>query len=95
MEISNIQSGTSLFSLAASEWNRTPERQQEHREIVKAVKKLNQAEFYGNRSELQLAVDRGTKRTVVRIIDKETKEVLNQIPPEYVLRMAEDLKTQG
>jgi uncharacterized FlaG/YvyC family protein len=31
---------------------------------------------------------------VVRIVNRNTKEVVSQIPPEYVLRLAEDLKTQ-
>jgi uncharacterized FlaG/YvyC family protein len=30
---------------------------------------------------------------VVRIVDRQTNEVIQQIPPEYVLRMAQELKT--
>jgi uncharacterized FlaG/YvyC family protein len=29
---------------------------------------------------------------VVRVLDRKTKEVISQIPPEYVLRLAEDMK---
>jgi uncharacterized FlaG/YvyC family protein len=29
---------------------------------------------------------------VVRIVDRITNEVIRQIPPEYILRMAQDLK---
>ncbi len=95
MEISNVQSNGLLNWAAASTPVQSPEAQQERREIVRAVRKLNAAEFYGNRNELQLGVDQATRRNVVRIIDKETREVIQQIPPEYVLRMAEELKTNG
>ena len=28
----------------------------------------------------------------MRIVDRETREVIRQIPPEYALRLADDLK---
>jgi uncharacterized FlaG/YvyC family protein len=31
----------------------------------------------------------------VRIVDRTTNEVIRQIPPEYVLRLAEDFKRDG
>jgi uncharacterized FlaG/YvyC family protein len=36
-------------------------------------------------------VDRASRRAIVRIVDKQTHEVINQIPAEYVLRLAEEL----
>jgi len=29
---------------------------------------------------------------VIRLVNRKTKEVVSQIPPEYVLRLASDLK---
>jgi flagellar protein FlaG len=67
-------------------------RPAETRELIRAVKALNAAELFGQNHELTFVLDRQTRRPLVRIIDKETKEVIRQIPPEYALRLAEDLK---
>jgi uncharacterized FlaG/YvyC family protein len=29
------------------------------------------------------------------VVNRKTKEVLSQVPPEYVLRLAADMKKQG
>lgn len=63
----------------------------EKREVVQAVKALNSTEMFGD-NELQFQQDPQTKRLVVRVVDRKTKEVLSQVPPEYVLRLAQTLK---
>jgi flagellar protein FlaG len=45
-----------------------------------------------SKSSLQFEVDGKSKQVVVRIVDSETKEVIRQMPPEYVLRLAEDAR---
>jgi flagellar protein FlaG len=70
-----------------------PQQVAERRELVKAIQALNATEMFGENHELTFAYDRETKRPVVRIIDRQTKEVLRQIPPEYALRMAEELRS--
>lgn len=60
--------------------------------LIKAVRAVNSAELFGNHNELSFAFDRETQRPVVRIVDRKTREVVQQIPAEYVLRMAEKLK---
>jgi flagellar protein FlaG len=67
------------------------ERAAEHRALIQAVKAVNGAELFGSRSELRFVVDRETQRPVIRLVDRETRDVIRQIPPEYVLRLAEDL----
>jgi len=37
-------------------------------------------------------VDSQTHKTIIRIEDSETHEVVMQIPPEYVLRLAQELR---
>jgi uncharacterized FlaG/YvyC family protein len=32
---------------------------------------------------------------VVKVVNRTTKDVISQIPPEYVLRLAEDLKQKS
>jgi flagellar protein FlaG len=63
----------------------------ERRELIKAVKALNQTELFGENNELTFIVDRNTHRPLVRIVDRKTREVIRQIPSESALRMAEDL----
>jgi flagellar protein FlaG len=60
--------------------------------LIQAVRAVNETSFYGQRSELTFSVDRDTRRSVVRIVDKKTREVIEQIPTEQVLRLAEELK---
>ena len=33
----------------------------------------------------------GSHQAIVRLVDRQTGEVLLQLPPEYVVRLAEDL----
>ena len=62
------------------------------RDIVQAVRALNQSEMFGQDNELEFQRDRASRRMVIRIVNRTTKEVVSQVPPEYVLRLSEDLK---
>ncbi|RUM91140.1 MAG: flagellar biosynthesis protein FlaG [Thermovibrio sp.] len=42
-------------------------------------------------TQLQIKIDKDTDMLVVKVIDKETKKVIRQIPPEYVLKIAKYL----
>jgi flagellar protein FlaG len=42
-------------------------------------------------TQLQIQIDKDTDIVVVKVIDKKTKEVIRQIPPEYVLKIAKYL----
>lgn len=64
----------------------------QQRELIQAVKAVNVAELFGQNSELTFVLDRETNRPLVRLIDRTTNEVIRQIPPEYVLRMAAELR---
>ena len=72
----------------------SPEAQAESRELIKAVKALNTTEFFGQNNELTIVLSRETHQPIVRIVDRDTKEVVRQIPPETALRMAEDLQLE-
>jgi flagellar protein FlaG len=62
------------------------------RDVVQAVKALNATEMFGEENELVFQMDHQAKRMVVQIVNRQTKEVVSQIPPEYVLRLSEDMK---
>jgi uncharacterized FlaG/YvyC family protein len=60
------------------------------RQVVQAAKSVNESGVLGQ-NQLVLMVDRQTHRPVFQVVDRNTHEVLSQIPPEYVLRLAQDL----
>lgn len=63
----------------------------QRRELIKAVKALNQTELFGENNELTFVLDRNTHRPLMRLVDRKTREVIRQIPAESVLRQAGDL----
>ena len=58
--------------------------------VVAAVQALNKSELLGGDRELQFARDSQTQKMVIQIVDSRSGDVLNQIPPEQVLRMMAD-----
>lgn len=64
----------------------------EHRQVVQAVKAVNGTEMFGPENELRFQKDPESKRMVVRVVNRKTSEVLSQVPAEYVLRLAEDIR---
>jgi uncharacterized FlaG/YvyC family protein len=67
----------------------------EHRQVVQAVKAVNGTEMFGPENELCFQKDPATKRMVVKVVNRKTREVLSQVPAEYVLRLAEGIHKQG
>lgn len=72
-----------------------PEKAAENRQVIHAVKAINATAMMGEDSELTFAMDAQTHRPVVRIVDKKTNQVIEQLPPEVVLAMAADLNKPG
>ncbi len=97
MEISAVGLNTGLAGHSRLEQQQatSPAARDETRSVIQATQKLNQTQMFGYHSELVFAMDRQTGRPLVRLIDKETREVLRQFPPEHVLRMAEDFKLRA
>jgi flagellar protein FlaG len=91
MEIGRINPMTELPALSVIQ-PLSPQQRVEQNQLVQAVKSVNEAELLGQGQELTFAMDRQSKKPVLKIIDKETKEVIRQIPPEYVLRLADELE---
>ena len=55
--------------------------------LEKAVKDLSQGVQIMQRS-LQFSIDETSGRTVIKVVDKNTQEVIRQIPEEQVLELA-------
>jgi len=61
-------------------------------EAVEAI----QRSITSNATNLRFSVDKGSGRTVVRIMDTETKQLIRQIPNEEVMQIARALdRMQG
>jgi uncharacterized FlaG/YvyC family protein len=48
--------------------------------------------MFGEDNGLVFQRDPQTQRMVIKIVNRKTQDVISQIPPEYVLRLAESLK---
>lgn len=55
---------------------------------------VDKAEFLGRHRELVFQMDGQTKRPVIRVVDRDSGEVLLQVPPEYVLDLARQLQSE-
>lgn len=64
----------------------------ETQEIVQAVQAINQAQMFGEHNELTFSFDRAARKPILKIINKQTGEVIRQIPAEYVLRLHEEIR---
>jgi len=91
MNIDAVQHLGSQTLTTASLLPHTQELPQQ-RELIQAVKAVNVAELFGQNNELTFVLDRETNRPLVRLIDRTTHEIIRQIPPEHVLRIAAELR---
>jgi flagellar protein FlaG len=64
----------------------------QNRQVVQAVKALNKSEMFGENNDLEFQKDPDSKRMVVKVVNRATGEVVSQIPPEYVLRLSQNVK---
>jgi flagellar protein FlaG len=62
--------------------------------IDDAVKALND-HVQQLRRELQFSVDEDSGRTIIKVLDMETKQIIRQIPPEDALNFARRLNEGG
>ena len=62
------------------------------RQIVTAVRGLNKSEMLGQERQLAFLRDPETQRPVIQILDRNTGDVIDQIPPETVLRLAQEMQ---
>lgn len=61
-----------------------PAAAQRSAQIKKAVEELNKK---ANNSEAIFGIHEGTNRVTIKLVDKDTKEVIKELPPEKTLDM--------
>lgn len=88
MNISSINSLSSYITTAAQP--APPKPTEDQKALIQAVKAVNASEMFGQENELTFRVDRAAGIAVVRIVNRKTGELVQEIPNEEVLRMAEE-----
>ena len=79
----------SQSTVSASEARSEPVSREQLNQAIKATK-----DFVGSiNSSLDFSVDEDTGSVVVKVIDKETKEVIRQFPSEEMLSIAKALES--
>ena len=69
--------------------------QSELKEVKQAVSDINKAMQFMSR-ELEFSVDTDSDRTIVKVIDQQTREVIRQMPTKEALEIGKALeKAQG
>ena len=68
----------------ADSGSQNKEQQPSHEQIRKAVEKLNRSM---QNSEAVFGIHEDTNRVMIKIVDKSTKEVIKELPPEKTLDM--------
>ncbi len=77
------RTGTENGTIAPQQADKEPSREQ----LTKAVSALNQSSQMKTQG-IEFSIDEDSQRTVVKVIDQETKEVLRQIPTREALELA-------
>jgi uncharacterized FlaG/YvyC family protein len=95
MSIAETQLARSAKLTSGPDESGSSEQAAKNREIARAVKTINDGEGVGVGSELHFAIDKQSGTPLIRIVDRVTHEVIQQIPAESVIRMAEVLKSLG
>ena len=65
------------------------EKQQQaaNEQLRKAVDDVNKKMITNQNSELQFGIHEGTHRVTIKVIDRQTKKVIKELPPEKTLDM--------
>ena len=93
MEIPSVGSVNSVGALApVSNASSASNNDVPVRQVVSAVHEVNKSELLGEGRQLTFARDPETRKRVIQIVDQKTGDVLDQLPPEAVLRLAQQLK---
>jgi len=67
-----------------SEFQNGQQKEPSNDQIRKAVEDINKKANY---SDVQFGIHEGTNRVTIKIVDRETKKVIKELPPEKTLDM--------
>ena len=81
----------SSFSPAERSADQTAQR----RQLVQAIQQINGTSAVPEGHEISIFLDPATKQPVTKLVDSQTREVISQIPAEYILRIAGFFEAQA
>jgi len=87
MDITSLQPAVAS-SVASSQVSMVEAAQR--RQLLQAAQSVNESGILGQ-NQLVFLLDRQTHQAVIRVVDRTTQQVVAQIPPEYVLQLAQNL----
>jgi uncharacterized FlaG/YvyC family protein len=88
--VNSIEAAAATAALAAND-----NRAQTTPELAEAVTAVNGAKLFGQDSELTFAMDRESRQMVVRLVDRKTRQLIRQIPQQYLLDLRKTLRTSS
>ena len=88
-----MQSRQDMTQAAGKDLPQAESSQISAEELQNVVKRLNENVQMVNR-DLQFSVDEQSGRSVIRVVNAETQELVRQIPSEEVLRISQYIKEQ-
>ena len=59
---------------------------EQEKQLIKLIEDSNKT-IRNNQNEFQFSVHEKTKQIVIKVVDKQTKEVVKELPPEKILDM--------
>jgi uncharacterized FlaG/YvyC family protein len=62
--------------------------------VAAAVRTLNESGIAGPGRQVTFSTDAATRELVVRVVDKQSKDVLVQWPSEYALNLAQEYRKE-
>ena len=95
MDVGSIRSPQLPLPVAANA--ESPQVRAGRRDVIQAVKALQKADqpgFNSQHHEMTYAIDRASRKAVLKIVNRETQEVVLQIPSEEVIRLADMVKSR-
>ncbi len=92
MDVSRIAPIASPQSASQREVH--PDVAARNRVVSSAVRTANEYHLFGQDRELVFALDPDTSQPIVRLIDAESRTVIRQIPPKYVVELAKEMRRQ-
>jgi uncharacterized FlaG/YvyC family protein len=91
MNVSSISNLASHLSAATpAKPHPTPDQTALLQSVKAAVKTVNDAQLFGQDNEVTFRIDRAVNIAVVRVVNKQTGELVEQIPNEQMLKLAEE-----
>ena len=88
--IGELEASTAAMAVATAGVIKQPDPASQAEQVTQAIKSINKA-MEGYSQSLEFSIDEHSKRTIVKVVDQNTKVVIRQIPTLEVLEIAKAL----